>query len=206
MSLLTLIQQELPWPTGEPSYTGKVWPSPGAWPAPGTGHCSGGWMQKRLCPGATLLRMVKAWVRTKNEFGEGKRTENTDMNIPGKHKAEGPDAGGHKPQPAAASTASHGHGQHSQNTRPIPSWVGSFPPVTVLSQGAETEAVASGCCHGMVRQLSTPDSLLLQGLLQTGSCLSQLRRREKPDFPLSPGSTWAEGSSLWSLFLGQRVT
>lgn len=64
----------------------------------------------------------------------------------------------------------------------------------------------SGCCHGMVRQLSTPNSLLLQGLLQTGSCLSQLRRREKTHFPLSPGSTRAEALSLWCLFLGQRVT
>lgn len=171
-----------------------------------TGHCSGRWVQKQLCPGTTFLRMAKAWVRTKNEFGEGRRIENRDMNIPGKHKAEGPYSGGHKPQPAVASTASHGHCQRSHNARPIPSWVGSFPPVTVLSQGAEPEAMAFGCCHGMVRQLSTPDPLLLQELLQTGSCLSQLRRREKPDFPLSPGSTWAEGSSLWSLFLGQRVT
>lgn len=56
--------------------------------------------------------------------------------------------------------------------------------------------------HG---QLSSPDSLLLQGCLQTGYCLSQLRHTEKPNFPLSPGSTWAEGLSLWSLFFGQRV-
>lgn len=50
---------ELPWLTGEPSYTGKVSPLPGARPGLGTG-------QKWLCPGATLLRMAKAWVRTKN--------------------------------------------------------------------------------------------------------------------------------------------
>lgn len=77
---------------------------------------------------------------------------------------------------------------------------------SVLSQGTEMEATMSGCCYGMVRQLSTPDFLLLQGLPHIGSCLSQLRCREKPDFPLSSGSTWAEGLSLWSLFLGQRVT
>lgn len=170
-----------------------------------------GWVQKQLCPGATLLRMARVRVRTKNQFGERrekdkKHEHHENMNISGKHRAEGPDTGGHKPQPAVASTASHGHCQCSHKARPIPSWVGSFPPVTVLSQGAETEVTRSGCCHGVVRQLSTPDSLWLQGLLQTGSCLSQLRRREKPDFPLSPGSTCAEGLSLWSLFLGQKVT
>lgn len=30
---------ELPWPTGEPSYTGKMSPAPGVQPAPGTGQC-----------------------------------------------------------------------------------------------------------------------------------------------------------------------
>lgn len=192
---------------------GKVSPSPEPQPAPGTGQCSVGWVQKWLCPGATLLRMARVWVRTKNQFGERREKdrkhehhENRNKNIPGKHRAEGLDTGAYKPQPAAASTASHGHCQRSHKARPSPSWVGSFPLVIVLSQGAETEVTMSGCCHGMVRQLSTPDSLLLQGLLQTGSCLSQLRCREKPDFPLSPGSTWTEGLSLWSLFLGQKVT
>lgn len=56
--------KQLPWPTGEPSYTGKVSPAPGAQPALGTGQCSVESEQKQLCPGATLLKMTKAWVRT----------------------------------------------------------------------------------------------------------------------------------------------
>lgn len=69
----------------------------------------------------------KSGLRPKMSLGKGgRRIENTDMNIPGKHGTEGPDAGGHKPQPAVASTASHGHCQRSHNARPIPNCVGSF--------------------------------------------------------------------------------
>lgn len=76
-----------------------------------------------------LAKKAKAWGRTKNEFGEGREKDKKHRHKhPRKHRAEGPDTGGHKPQPAAASTASHGHCQYSHNARP--SWVGSFPLVS----------------------------------------------------------------------------
>lgn len=48
-----------------------------------TGQCSVGWVQKWLRSGATLLRMAKAWVRTKTEFGKGREKDR-------KHRHEHP--------------------------------------------------------------------------------------------------------------------
>lgn len=64
---------------------------------------------------------------------------------------------------------------------------------------------AHGCCHGTVRELHAPAGWWLQGL-PSRLCvpaLHNLGSEENPDFNLSPGSTSAEGLSLWSHSLGR---
>lgn len=168
---------ELPRPAGEPGCAGRgcCWPqsSEGRARQELPGHASassGNWAGCRRMGSVQeppRSATAKAWVRTKVSLGKGGRgIENTDTNVLGKRRAQGLDVGGHKPQPAAASTASRQHRRCSHNARPATGRVGSPPPATVLSHGAETQPrhrpTASGRCCGTVRQVGTPACLLLQ--------------------------------------------
>lgn len=180
---------------------------------------SGSWaVQPGVDAGERALsrsRLAQQWPKRGEEpkinLGKGGRgIENIDTNVLGKGRAEGLDAGGHKPQPAAASTASRQHRQRSHSARPATSGVGSSPPAAVLSHSAETWAHGTRALlwHGQAAGHSSLPSAAAAGtpLKTTRFHLSQLGLRGKPNFSLSPGSTSTEGLLLWSLFLGQRVT
>lgn len=182
-------------------------------PALGAGRCSGGVdAGRRALSRRHLARQrPKRGSEPKINLGKGGRgIENTDMSVLGKRRAEGLDAGGHKLQPAAASTASHQHHWRSHTTRPVTGRVGSSPPAAVLSHSTKTQAHGLWALpwHSQAAGHSGLPSAAAAGtpLKTTYSRLSQLGLRGKPDFPLSPGSASAESLSLWPLFLGQRVT
>lgn len=125
--------------------------------------------ENRLCPGAASLgngqstgqNPKQVWGRV----GEGWKT---DTNVLGKWRTEGPAAGGHKPQPAAASTVSH---QRPHSARPATSQAGSSSPATVLSHSTKT---------------------LAQGIwaLQLAFCCSCRDSPQDNVFP--PFTTWAQ--------------
>lgn len=128
----------------------------------------------------------KRGSKPKISLGKGGRgIENTDTKVLGKRRSEGLDAGGHKPQPAAASTALHQHRRRSHNARPATSRVGSSPPAAVLSHDTKTQAHGIWALpwHSQAAGHSSLPSAAAAGTpLKTCSRLSQLGFRGKPNF------------------------
>lgn len=109
--------------------------------------------------------MAKGWVRTSNISGEVEERDRKHRHDCPWDSTEGQDAGGQKPQPAAASTVSRGHHWCFHHTRPATSQVGSSPGAAVLRHSVETQAHGPWALlwHGWAAGLSACLLLRLQG-------------------------------------------